>query len=153
VTVNEAVSTSAALAGSGVERFDHFLLEGSGKERGVSGTTSGGAGSTFTFSAAGATSSAGHAVQYYFNWGDGTDSGWLPAGTVSAAHAWPAAGSYGVTAQARCAAHSSVDSAPSLPLAVVVSPPDFGLTERNRGSDPDRKYRYVYRDSIRSQRI
>jgi hypothetical protein len=73
---------------------------------------------TYTFSTGGATSGLGHSIQYLFNWGDGTDSGWLPVGTSSAKKAWVSPGAYQVTAQARCSSHSSVMSAVSSPLSI-----------------------------------
>ncbi len=59
-------------------------------------------------------------VQYYFNWGDGTNSGWLATGTVMAAHSWAAAGTYNVTARARCATHTAIMSAFSTAFIVRI---------------------------------
>ena len=46
-----------------------------------SGPTSGFIGTSYTFTASGALSSIGHSIQYFFDWGDGTNSDWLPVGT------------------------------------------------------------------------
>jgi len=45
------------------------------------------------------------AIQYFFDWGDGTNTGWLPAvpsGTIShQSHTWSAKGTYVISAKAR----------------------------------------------------
>jgi hypothetical protein len=87
-----------------------------------SGPTSGGPGSSYTYSASGSSSSLGHSVQYQFDWGDGQLSGWLPVGTTSAAHSWSSAGTYSVTAQTRCATHTSIRSGNASSVPVVISP-------------------------------
>ena len=38
----------------------------------------------YTYSTEGSSSNFGHSIQYFFDWGDGTNSGWLPVGTTSA---------------------------------------------------------------------
>jgi hypothetical protein len=84
-----------------------------------SGPTSGSVGQTLTFTTSGATvSPSGDPVQYNFNWGDGTESGWQ-SGT-SASHSWSAAGTYTVTLTARCANHQGVVSS-STTLQVTIS--------------------------------
>jgi hypothetical protein len=85
-----------------------------------SGPTSGTAGTVYSYSTGGSTDNLGNPVQYLFNWGDGTNSGWLGTGTTSASHSW-AAGSYGVTAQARSATNTSVVSSPSGALTVNIT--------------------------------
>jgi hypothetical protein len=60
-------------------------------------------------------------VQYLFNWGDGTTSGWLPVGTTSAHKSWTYSTTYTVKVQARCATHTSVVSAYSTGLPVSIS--------------------------------
>ena len=62
-----------------------------------------------------------HSVQYFFDWGDGTNSGWLPVGTVGVSKSWTSAGTYQVKAQARCDTDTSVVSKFSSSLAVTVS--------------------------------
>jgi hypothetical protein len=42
----------------------------------------------YSFSSGGANSNFADALQYKFDWGDGTDSGWLATGTTTAAHFW-----------------------------------------------------------------
>jgi hypothetical protein len=85
------------------------------------GPTSGNTGTTYTYSTGGAVDNLGHSVQYAFYWGDGTNSGWLPVGTKSAQKSWSSAGTYTVTARARCATHTSVISAYSTGLAVSIT--------------------------------
>ena len=51
--------------------------------------------------AGGSTSQIGQAIQYRFNWGDGSDSGWLDVGTTEATHAYALQGVYTVTVEAR----------------------------------------------------
>jgi hypothetical protein len=75
-----------------------------------SGPASGSTGTSYSYSTGGATSTKGHGVQYQFNWGDNSNSGWLQAGTTSASHSWSTAGSKNVTAQARCTADTSAVS-------------------------------------------
>ncbi|HEY5997774.1 MAG TPA: fibronectin type III domain-containing protein [bacterium] len=80
------------------------------------------AGTPYVFTARGAASSAGDPVQYRFFWSDGTDSDWLPVGVIEATKSWDVAATYtDVRVQARCAAHTSVVSALSDPIAVTVA--------------------------------
>jgi hypothetical protein len=81
------------------------------------------AGPTYTFTASGAASSLGHAIQYRFSWGDGSDSGWLD-GTTVASHNWTAAGNYQVTLLARCATDNVVSPVSGV---LQVSVQDFSL--------------------------
>jgi len=46
----------------------------------------------YTYTTGGSSSSLGHPIQYMFDWGDGTNSGWLPVGTTSASKSWQSAG-------------------------------------------------------------
>ncbi|HWR98325.1 MAG TPA: hypothetical protein VN317_07860 [Candidatus Methanoperedens sp.] len=86
-----------------------------------SGPTTLQAGVSYVFTAGGAASSTGDAIQYCFFWSDGTDSGWLPAGAIEVDKSWALAGTYTeVRVQARCATHTSVVSALSDPITVTV---------------------------------
>ena len=76
---------------------------------------------SYDFSTGGSTSSLGHDVQYFFDWDDGTDSGWLAVGTTEASHSWAAAGTYDVRAMARCATHTTIESLWSDDLAITIS--------------------------------
>jgi hypothetical protein len=66
-------------------------------------------------------SNLSHSVQYIFDWGDGTDSGWLPVGTVGASKSWTSPGTYLVKAQARCDTDTFAVSKLSSELSVTVS--------------------------------
>lgn len=88
-----------------------------------SGPGSGQVGVDYAFTTGGSTSSVGHPVQYRFDWGDGTDSGWLATGATGAAKSWPGAGSYEVRAQARSAVNVAVESALSAGRIVAIAAP------------------------------
>lgn len=83
-----------------------------------SGSTSGLAGTPYTYSTGGSTSSLSHTVEYRFDWGDGTYSSW--SSSASASNSWSSAGTYSVRAQARCATHTSVVSSWSSGLSVTI---------------------------------
>ena len=124
------------------------------------GLGSGSAGTNYAYAAGGAVSDLGNPVQYQFDWGDGTFSGWLGVGTVSATKAWSAAGTYRVRAQARSVSDPSVVSfySPTLPVAIlantisipqITSPPN-GVTLASgsvtfawQGSEASQYYLYV----------
>ena len=88
-----------------------------------SGPTNGIQGTTYAYSVGGSSSNLDHSVQYLFDWGDGTDSGWLPVGTATAQKSWPTPGTYLIKVQARCATHTSVVSGWSDTLSVAISIP------------------------------
>ena len=73
-------------------------------------------------------SSLDHSIQYFFDWGDGTNSGWLPVGTVKASKSWTSAGTYQVKAQARCDTDTSEVSKWSSALSVTVSDTPTSIT-------------------------
>ena len=85
------------------------------------GTASGTTGTSYSYSTGGSTSSLGHSVQYKFDWGDGTDSGWLPVGTTLASKAWSTPGAKSVKVKARCSGDTSVESGWSAILTVSIS--------------------------------
>ncbi|MEK7766668.1 MAG: PKD domain-containing protein, partial [bacterium] len=68
------------------------------------GPAGGTPGTSYSYSTGGATSSLGDAVEYRFDWGDGTFSAW--SSSASASHAWAASGTYPVKVQARCGTHT-----------------------------------------------
>jgi YD repeat-containing protein len=84
------------------------------------GPSSGTTGTSYTYSTGGSSSNLGHSVQYLFDWGDGTNSGWLPVGQTSASKSWSLAGNYNVKTQARCSIHTFVFSAWSQGLLVAI---------------------------------
>jgi hypothetical protein len=77
----------------------------------------------FTYSTGGSISNIGDPVQYWIEFSDGTNSGWLPVGTLSAPKTWVNGGIYFVKAKARCAIVS--DYSPELKVEVeTVSAPN-----------------------------
>ncbi len=85
-----------------------------------SGAASGLAGTSYTYTTGGSTSSLNNPVQYQFIWGDGTASPWLTVGTASASHSWNGYGTYAVTAQARSAPNPSLLSPASSAFVVAM---------------------------------
>jgi hypothetical protein len=85
------------------------------------GSTSGVAGVSYNYSTDGADSSLDHSVQYLFDWGDGSNSGWLPLGQTSASHFWTSSGTYLIKVQAQCATDTNVISDWSGSLSVTIS--------------------------------
>ena len=89
---------------------------------------------SYAFSATGATSSLGHSVRYMFDWGDGTKSVWLAAGTTKASHIWTAAGAYNVRTMAECATHTDIKSPWSAVRTFTITS-KFILTSPNGGEN------------------
>jgi uncharacterized OB-fold protein len=85
-----------------------------------SGPTGAETNTSYTYIIGGSTSNVDHSIEYFLDWGDGTNSDWLPVGTMSASHSWALAGTYLVKAQARCATHTSMVSSWSKSLSVTV---------------------------------
>ncbi len=85
------------------------------------GPASGTTGTNYTYTTGGSSSSFGHSIQYFFDWGDGSNSGWLSIGQTSASKSWASAGNYNVRAEARCATHTSRVSSWSGNLPVTIS--------------------------------
>jgi len=85
------------------------------------GSSSGIAGTSYTYSTGGSSSTLGHAVEYQFDWkGDETDlSSWASA---SQAKTWAAAGIYNVRARARCATDTGTISSWSSSIAIKIAP-------------------------------
>jgi len=93
-----------------------------------SGTTNGYINIGYQYSSNGAVSNLGHQVQYLFDWGDGTNSGWLSTGTLSAWKTWATSGTKIVKAKARCDSHTSIESLWSNNLSVIISDQSSGTT-------------------------
>jgi hypothetical protein len=91
------------------------------------GPAAGVTGNIYSFSSGGSNSNFGDALQYKFDWGDGTDSGWLAVGTVNAEHAWATVGNYEVKVIARCATHTGVESPWSETHGIAISKSIQGL--------------------------
>jgi len=87
------------------------------------GTAAGDTRTSYNYSTGGGSSDSGHALEYRFDWADGTYSTW--SSSTSASKYWDSDGTYPVKAQARCAIHTSVSSTLSSGLSVIIStPPD-----------------------------
>jgi hypothetical protein len=91
------------------------------------GPTSGAVSTSYSFTTGGAISNYGDSVQYFFDWGDGTNSGWLAAGTTGASKSWTNPGTYLVKVQARCKTHTSVVSSWSHEHSIDIVPIDISL--------------------------
>ena len=85
------------------------------------GPSSVGAGESATYTASGASSNLGHSLQYQFDWGDGSLSGWISTTRASASHSWSTTGNFQVKARARCATHTDAVSNWSNPKQVSVT--------------------------------
>jgi hypothetical protein len=86
-----------------------------------SGATNGLTGTIYTYVTGGAISNTDDPLQYLLDWGDGSNSGWLPIGQSSASKSWTSTGTYIVRAQARCANHTLVLSPWSGTLSVTIN--------------------------------
>jgi len=74
---------------------------------------------TFTVTTPSTVTPSGDPVKYFFDWGDGTNSGWV-SGT-SAPHSWGNTGTYPVRVKAQCATHTSVVSEWSGTSSITIS--------------------------------
>jgi len=74
------------------------------------GPATGNVSTEYAYITGGSSSNLGHPIQYQFDWGDGTESGWLLVGNTSALKSWSVAANYPVKAKARCAIHPSIES-------------------------------------------
>jgi len=102
---------------------------------------------TFTYTTTGAESSLGHTLEYRFNWGDGTASGWSTS--KSASHAWSTAGHVTVTVTARCQTHTD-KLAFSNPLQIeVIDPAETISTPGTPAGEtsPVKDHSYTYTSS------
>jgi len=102
-----------------------------------SGPASGITGQLLTYTANGAASSFGHAIEQKFSWGDGSESEW---GAATMSHSYGTKGNYTIKARARCKQHTEVISDWSEGHAVVidsytlttsVNPPGSGAIYKN----------------------
>ena len=71
-----------------------------------------------SYSASGGASNLGHALEYRFDWGDGSFSDW---GTTAVQHSWASDETYDVKAQARCIDHPTVVSGWSAATLVTIT--------------------------------
>lgn len=85
----------------------------------VTGPATGTTIETLSYYVSASTSSLGHTVEYRYDWGDGSFSAW--SASNGASYNWTTVGSYDVRAQARCRDHTSVVSAWTAVLTVVIT--------------------------------
>ena len=99
-----------------------------------SGPTNGKAGTSYTYTAS-TIDPNGDQISYFFDWGDGTDSGWLTpiasGQTVSASKTWSSQGSYNIKVKARD--NSFAESPWSDPLSVSMPKNKFITRETLKG--------------------
>ncbi len=86
-----------------------------------SGQTLGTTETLYSFSTGGSLLNSEHPVEYQFNWGDQTLSGWSSSG--SAQHSWSSPGIFHITAQARCAIDHQVVSSWSDEASITINLP------------------------------
>src|ERR1039458_8174729 len=102
------------------------------------------AGTSYGYQADSAQTGTGGTPQYQFNWGDGTNTGWLPVGNTwaNASHTWSAAGTYTVTAQAQDPSDNvaiatsngfTVTVAPLVPITIATYPVNLSYTVDGTG--------------------
>ena len=82
------------------------------------GPSTGNVGENLSYTTGGSVSNLGHEVEYQFDWGDGTTSGW---GSSSRSYSYGSAGTYQVKARARCQTHTSIVSGWSSSREVTIS--------------------------------
>jgi hypothetical protein len=116
-----AIAYENGMTDSAVSSANYVITDVVSQPTAPSGPTSVITALAATYCTGGSTDSFGSSVQYQFNWGDGTTSGWLASGTTCASQAWSSAGVKSVTAQARSATNTAVVSAPSSPLNVTLT--------------------------------
>jgi hypothetical protein len=96
-------------------------------ERNIQGPTTTGSGgkkgATLHYTAQRKDQNYTNPIKYFFEFSDGTNSGWLPTGQNSVAKAWNTTGQQSVQAKYRCAEHG-IESQISEPLQVNITNPD-----------------------------
>jgi ELWxxDGT repeat protein len=98
------------------------------------GEASGSTETAYTYSTTGGSISLdGSDVQYRFNWGDDTNSGWLDVGVKSAEHTWNDGDTYEVTVDAKSVGIPSTTSNSSDPLSVTIAFTESVSTAINSG--------------------
>jgi YD repeat-containing protein len=113
-------------AGNRVVKDITLLKEAVSPSSKPTGPMTGTAEVSYSYSATGASSDLGHPIQYLFDWGDETNSGWLPVGQKGS-KAWVTPGHYGIKVRARCASHDFIFSTWSEALSVDIVPIQIDL--------------------------
>ena len=121
------VRDHGVLSGSQVRDYSILVQTGQGTTETVStpnmprGPSSGKPSTSYTYSVGGSTSNLGHSIRYFFDWGDGSNSGWLPVGITTASKSWTFNGTYAVKAKGRCTTHNYIESNWSSVVNVIIS--------------------------------
>ena len=127
----------------------YFLEEIISTPNQPAGYSSGYKGMQLSFTASGATSNLGHAVEYQFDWGDGNQSPW---GSSTQNHTYNSTGSFQVKARARCQTHTDKVSNWSNPVSINITLCDLTISISPSGAgnvakNPD-KAGYDYNESV-----
>ncbi len=121
-TTLKAIAYKTGMTDSTVTTGVYTITETVSQPNPPSGPSSVVVNSSATYTTGGSVSSLGNQVQYIFDWGDGTQSGWLATGVTSASHVWTSTGTKGIYVQARSATNPSVVSSHSTTVSVNVTP-------------------------------
>jgi hypothetical protein len=121
------IATLAELAGSGLSSSPPATPT-------LTGPTIGLINQQYTFTAI-TTEPDGENVYYYFDWGDGTNSGWLgphpPNTQIATEKAWDTSGSFAVRVKARDIYYATSDW--STPLSITIRAPILTITDITTG--------------------
>jgi len=89
------------------------------------GPSTGDVGVSYSFTAT-TTDPEGDNISYFFDWGNGHDSGWLPeiasGATATASYAWPAAGSFDIKAKAKDSNGAESGVSPAHTIVISAAP-------------------------------
>jgi hypothetical protein len=121
-------SHNSFVSGWSQELLVNITVENVSIPSSLSGPTSGATGTNYSYTIGGSSTTLGHQVQYLFDWGNGTTSGWLPAGTSNTLNAWASSGVYYLKVKARCAIDTQVESKWSSELSVTITGPSESVT-------------------------
>ncbi len=98
----------------------------------------------YTYSTSGASSNLGHILEYQFEWGDGSQSGWSSSKTGS--HSWATTGNKTILVRARCVAHPEKNNI-SDELIITVEEPETiskpGIPEGETSPTRDETYSFT----------
>jgi len=133
-TTLKAIAYKTGMTDSTVTTGVYTFTETVSQPNPPSGPSSIAQSSSATYSTGGSVSSFGSQVQYLFDWGDGTQSGWLATGVTSASHAWTSTGTKVIYVQGRSATNPSIVSSNSTPVSVTVTTPFWGTLYLDRSS-------------------
>lgn len=129
------LSVSVTYIGSGDLQIDvTIMIEGSNSPPETpstpSGETNGSTGIEYTYTTS-TTDPNDNDVSYWFEWGDGSNSGWvgpfISGETVSASHIWSDAGTYNVKVKAKDTFGAESGWSSSLPVTITATPIEIAI--------------------------